>query len=522
MVQEGFRVTYATMSGDAQQLHAAFDRGIETARSWLGQEHPFHVDGEPREGEGFSEERSPVDRDIVIGIFAQASRRDVGDAVEAAWRALPAWTGVHWTERVALLRRAADLISERRFELAALMGLEVGKNRLESLGDVEESADLIRYYCHEMERSDGFSAPMGQLSPAEKTRDVMRPYGVWGIISPFNFPMALAAGPTGAALAAGNTVVLKPSRTGVLCGLKLHEALLDAGIPPGAFHVIPGRGEEAGAEIASNPRVDGLTFTGSYEVGMDIYRKFASRYPKPVICEMGGKNPVIVTAHADLEKATEGIWRSAFGFGGQKCSAASRVYAARPIFEELLSRLKEKISAIRVGNPLDRDVYLGPVINERAARTFERAVREAEQRGTVVVGGRRVTEGDLGRGNFVEPTVVRVPRDSWIWREELFVPFVAADAVDSLDEALELANDTEYGLTAGFYSEDEGEIERFLEGIHAGVVYVNRRAGATTGAWPGVQPFGGWKGSGTSGKASGGTYYVQQYMREQSQTVIEE
>jgi 1-pyrroline-5-carboxylate dehydrogenase len=272
----------------------------------------------------------------------------------------------------------------------------------------------------------------------------------------------------------------------------------------------------------NHPDVNGITFTGSYEVGMGIYKGFAKDFPKPVICEMGGKNPAIVSASADLDKASDGVMRSAFGFGGQKCSANSRVYVHRSVYDDFVAKLKEKTEQIKIGDPLQKENWLGPLIDEGAVATFEEAAEEAKKNGTVITGGERLTEGDLAKGTFVQPTVVEVPADSWIWRKELFVPLVAVTAYDDLDEAIRLANDTEYGLTAGFYSEDRAEIDTWLSSIEAGVVYVNRRAGATTGAWPGVQPFGGWKGSGTSGKAGGGPYYVQQYLREQSRTVIEE
>jgi 1-pyrroline-5-carboxylate dehydrogenase len=237
---------------------------------------------------------------------------------------------------------------------------------------------------------------------------------------------------------------------------------------------------------------------------------------------MGGKNPTIVSKHADLDKASDGVMRSAFGFGGQKCSANSRVYVEREVYDDFLAQLKAKTEAIKIGDPLERDVYLGPVINDAAIETYEEAVEEARKVGTVVTGGERVTDGDLARGKFVRPTVAEVPKDHWLFEKELFVPFVAVAPIDSLDEGIELSNASEYALTAGFYSEDEGEIKEWLDRIDGGVVYVNRRAGATTGAWPGVQPFGGWKGSGTTGKAGGGPYYVTQYMREQSRTVIAE
>jgi 1-pyrroline-5-carboxylate dehydrogenase len=334
--------------------------------------------------------------------------------------------------------------------------------------------------------------------------------------------MALSGGPSSGALVAGNAVVFKPAHQGALLGYKLYEIYRDAGVPSGAFHFLPGRGSVVGDAIVHHPDVGGITFTGSYEVGMSIYRTFASDFPKPVICEMGGKNPAIVTRNADLDKATDGVLRSAFGYGGQKCSANSRVYVERDVYEDFVNLLKEKTERVVVGDPLDKDVYLGPVINEAAVETFERAVEEAKKSGRVITGGERLTHGDFARGTFVQPTVVEVPKDNWLFKEELFVPFTAVAAVDSLDEAIGLANDSEYGLTAGFYSEDDAEVNEWLDRIEAGVVYVNRRAGATTGAWPGVQPFGGWKGSGTTGKAGGGPYYVTQYLREQSRTVIEE
>jgi 1-pyrroline-5-carboxylate dehydrogenase len=521
MTQLSFRITYATMSADNEELHAAYDQALETVRGWLGGKHQFYVNGEARDGDGFDEERSPIDRDIVIGEFARATRQDAKDAIGAARAAFPEWSGTPWQERVRIMRGVADNISNNVTELAALMAIEVGKSRLEALGDVEETADLIRYYCKQLEDNDGFTFQMEALSDAEHNRSVLRPYGVWGVISPFNFPMALAGGPAGGALVAGNTVVFKPSHQGYFTGLKLYEMIRDAGVPAGAFHVLTGPGSQVGDEIYTNPAVDGLTFTGSYAVGMQIYKNFAKDYPKPAICEMGGKNPAIVTATADLDKATEGVMRSAFGFSGQKCSACSRVYVERPVFDDFVNLLVEKASKLKVGNPLERDTYTGPVINEKAVETFEKAVEDVKAGGgRVALGGERITEGDLARGLFVKPTVVEAPLDNRVWKDELFVPFVAVGPVDSLDQALTLANDTEYGLTAGLFSEDQGEIEQFLDRIEAGVVYVNRKAGATTGAWPGMQPFGGWKGSGTSGKGGGGLHYVQQYLREQSQTVI--
>jgi 1-pyrroline-5-carboxylate dehydrogenase len=520
---DSFRVTYATLTADNDELHAAFDQGIKAVREGTGAPVPFVVDGARRDGRASAEleVRSPSDRDELLGVVATASDADVADAVGAAASFTSEWAASTWQERVAVLRRAADLISERRFELAALMGMEIGKNRLETLGDVEETADLIRYYCHDLEQHEGYEQPMGRLSDAEDTFDVMRPHGVWGVISPFNFPMALAIAPASAALAAGNTVVLKPSEQGAITSLAGCEALWDAGVPAGALHVVTGPGEQVGRTLARDPRLDGITFTGSYDVGMEIYRSFSSGpYPRPVICEMGGKNPVIVTENADLDIAAEGTARSAFGLSGQKCSAASRAYVARPVLDDFLGRLVERAEALSVGDPLEQGVFMGPVVDEAAVDRYVAAVSEAERDGSVHTGRRRLDDGAMARGCFVAPTVVTVPRDSRLFRDELFVPLIAVSPVDSLDEAISLANDTRLGLTAGVFSEDESEVDRFLAGIEAGVVYVNRRAGATTGAWPGIQPFGGWKGSGTGGKGGGGPYYMTQYLREQSRTIV--
>jgi 1-pyrroline-5-carboxylate dehydrogenase len=286
--------------------------------------------------------------------------------------------------------------------------------------------------------------------------------------------------------------------------------------------MVAGPGETVGAELQENDGIDGILFTGSFEVGFDLYKHFAKRYPKPVIVEMGGKNPAIVSASADLDEAAEGVMRGAFGFSGQKCSANSRVYVERPVYEQFTQMLAEKAKSIPVGDPVQRENWMGPVINQRALARYENAVAEARHDGRVVAGGERLTDEGLDKGYFVAPTVVAdLPTDHRLFTDELFLPFVAVAPVDSVDQALDLANASDLGLTAGIYSGDQAEIDDFLNRIEAGVVYVNRRAGSTTGAWPGVQPFGGWKGSTATGKAGGGLYYVQQFMREQSQTVVD-
>ncbi len=515
------QITYATMSADNEELHAAYERGIEIARGWLGQDHPFYVSGRPRHGEGWYEEYSPIDQQLLIGRYSQATVADLNDAVAAALEYQPTWAATPWRERVAIIRRLGDVLDEQTPELAALLAFEVGKNRLEALGDVAETAEFCRYYAHQMEQHNGFVTPLGKLSPNEDNASVLRPYGVWAVISPFNFPMALAGGPSTAALLTGNTVVLKPSNAGALTGLKLYEAMMTAGVPTGAMQIVTGAGAVVGRALAEHQHVAGITFTGSYEVGMGIYKGFAKTMPKPAVCEMGGKNPVVVSAKADLDLAAEGTMRAAFGFSGQKCSAASRVYVERRAFDRFVELLVEKTRKLQLGDPIERGTFVGPVIDRKAVARFAEAVEEVRAKGgDVLIGGSSVGEGDLGRGTFVEPTVVTVPFDSWVWSRELFVPLVVVGPVDSVEEGIRRANDTEYGLTAGFYSMDESEINRFFDSIEAGVTYVNRRAGATTGAWPNIQAFGGWKASGTSGTGGGGPWYLLQYLREQSRTRV--
>jgi 1-pyrroline-5-carboxylate dehydrogenase len=518
------KITYATLSADNEELQSAFDAAVERVRGQLGEAYPMIIGAEERTRDETFDDRSPIDREIVVSRFPVGTRQDVQDAVDAARAAFPAWRDLGWRKRIELMRRAADLISERQFDYAAFMAFEVGKNRLEALGDVEETADLLRYYSDEMERNEGFSRPMGSLSPTEKTRSVLKPHGVWGVISPFNFPMALAGGPAAGALIAGNTVVMKPSSDAPLMAYHFVQVLREVGVPDGVVNLVTGPGETVGAELEENPGIDGMVFTGSYEVGMRLYKGFTRDFPRPIITEMGGKNPAIVTASANLDEAAEGVMRSAFGFDGQKCSANSRVYVDRAVAREFVDKLVERARSIAVGDPTRRENWMGPVINERALRKFTDAVDEAKRDGgTIEIGGEVLRDEDTGRGYFPTPTVASgLPLSHRLFREELFVPFLVVGEVDSLEEALEASNSTAYGLTAGIFSSDQAEIRRFLDTIQAGVVYVNRRAGATTGAWPGIQSFGGWKGSGSSGKSGLGPYYVQQFMREQSQTVIGE
>jgi 1-pyrroline-5-carboxylate dehydrogenase len=520
MTQERrFKVTYSTLASPDPELHRRYDEAVARARASMGKTYPMFINGQERHAQETFAKVSPVDTSMVMGYFQKGNEQDANDAVAAAKAAYPGWRDTPWQERVAIIRRAADLISDRLFDMGAIMSLEVGKNRLEAMGDVEETADLLRYNADAMEANDGFARPLKSESEKHHNRSVLKPYGVWVVISPFNFPGALAGGPSSAALVAGNTVVFKPATDTPFTGWLLTECFRDAGIPAGVFNFVTGGGRSVGQTLVDHPDVAGITFTGSYDVGMGIIRTFTSgKYPRPCVAEMGGKNPVIISNKADLDKAALGCMRSAFGLQGQKCSALSRIYVHKDVKDAFMEKFLDLTSKINVGDPTDANNYMGPVINKSAYQDYLGFVASLREAGDIVYGGKALDE----KGYYVAPTIAdNVPEDHPLWKQEMFLPIVMVEAFEDFDAAMKKANDVEYGLTAGFFSEDEEEIEWFLDNMEAGVLYVNRSSGATTGAWPGYQSFGGWKGSGSTGKAAGSFYYVQQYMHEQSQTVVE-
>ncbi len=517
------KVTYATLAaGQTPEFNKAYDEAVERVRTTLGRTHGQLISGKEIQGKETFADTSPSDTRVVLGRFASGTRADAQAAIAAARRAYETvWRDLPWRDRVAHVRKAAAVIEKRRFEIAALMSMEVGKNRLEAMGDGQETADLMSYYCDQVERHEGYEVPMERLSDKEDNQDVLRPYGVWVIISPFNFPMSLSGGPGSGALLGGNTVVFKPSSDTPLTGYMLAECFREAGLPDGVFNYVTGPGSSVGEELVTNPGVDGILFTGSRDVGFEIYRKFPRAYPKPCIAEMGGKNPAIVCAGADLDAAAEGILKSAFGLQGQKCSACSRIYVHRSVAKQFTGMLVEKTATIAIGDPVKKESWLGPVINKAAYDKYAKYIDIGRKDGRILAGGEPLRGETYDHGFFVKPTIIAgLPKDHRLAHDEMFLPITCLWEVDSLDEALDLANRTEFGLTAGLFSRDDGEVRKFFDRIEAGVVYVNRRAGATTGAWPGINPFGGWKGSGSSGKASGGPYYVTQFMREQSRTRI--
>ena len=516
------KITYTSASGNLDAFHQQFDAALAKVRAAAGSRHPCFIAGQAVESKAEPlVDRSPIDTSLVLGTFACAGAEQVDEAARAAKAAQRGWARLPWRERVAIMRKAAGLIRDRKYELAAIMALEVGKSRLEAMGDAEESADLIDYYAQQVEDADGFVRPMGRVTPVERNTDVLRPYGVFTCIAPFNFPLALSAGMSSAALVAGNAVVYKPAEDTPWTGLKLYEVYRDAGIPAGVFNILFGHGTEIGDPLWQHPDVDGVVFTGSKTIGLRIHHGISERWIKPALLELGGKNAAIVMDTADVDAAAEGVMRSAFSLQNQKCSATSRVYVHRAVAQRFVDALLAKTAAMKMGDPTERDVYFGPVINERAVARWQKAVDQAQREGTILTGGARLKGGIFDKGHFVAPTIARLPLSSSLYDEELFAPFLAIGEVASLDEALAETNKVEYGLTAGIFSKKTDEVERFFDEVEAGVCYANKRTGATTGAWPGAQPFCGWKGSGSTGKGGCGPYYVQQFLREQSRTVIE-
>jgi 1-pyrroline-5-carboxylate dehydrogenase len=522
--QDTFKLTYGTMFNPPEELHQCFSAALSKTKADLGREYGMLINGKDHFTADKFEDRSPADTSLLLGIFQKGGVEDAARALAAARAAFPKWSRTPWQERIALVRKAADLIDQRLYDLGVAMALEVGKNRMESLGDVAEVADLMRYACSRMEASQGFTLELGKdplPGLISTNHSILRPYGVWVVISPFNFPASLTLGPAGTALVAGNTVVMKPATDTPWVPRLLAECLRDAGLPDGVFNYVTGPGSTLGQALIEHPEVDGMTFTGSYDVGMALYRAYANGcYVRPIILELGGKNAVVVSRHANLDDAEIGIVRSVFGLQGQKCSACSRIFVESSVYEELTARLAARTQKLIIGDPTEREVYLGPVINKAARQDYEKYIAELRLNGRMLIGGRVLTEGPYAHGHFCTPTLVAdLPLENHLWQQEMFLPIATLAKVTSIGEGIKWANSSQYGLTAGFYGSPE-EAELFLDQIEAGVIYTNRPLGATTGAWPGYQPFGGWKGSGSSGKNAGGHYYLQQYLHEQIQNRV--
>jgi aldehyde dehydrogenase (NAD+) len=441
---------------------------------------------------------SPADRDDVVGAFPRSGAEDVADAVAAARRAFPGWRATPQPARGDLLRRAAQLLRERKEDLARLMTREMGKVLLEARGDVQEAIDMADYMAGEGRR------PFGETVPSELTDKVCftwrEPIGVVGLITPWNFPVAIPSWKLLPALLAGNAVVLKPAEDTPLCAARLVEALLEAGLPPGVVNVVHGMGEEAGAALVAHPDVRALSFTGSAEVGRLVAAR-GGELLKRVSLELGGKNAIVVLDDGDLDLAVDGAVWAAFGTTGQRCTAASRMIVHRKVLDDFTDLLRQRAESLRVGNGLDEGVDVGPIVNDRQLRRVHSYTEVGLGEGArLVTGGAVLDQGDLGRGHFYAPTIFADVRTGMrIAQEEIFGPTVSVIAAESLDEAISHANSTPYGLSLSIYTRDVNRAFRAMRELQAGIVYVNA---PTIGAE--IQlPFGGVKSTGNGHREAG-------------------
>jgi 1-pyrroline-5-carboxylate dehydrogenase len=518
MFENEFTWGKSVEQNNIDEFNSKFDDAIKSIWERFGQSYPNIINGKEIYSEDKIEVRSPADTKIILGNFPKLTSSKTIEAINSAKSAFPIWSKISYQKRSEIFNSVADIFSKNKFELAAWLTFENGKNRIEAMNDIDEAIDFMRFYSYLLEKNKGFCAETLHPNPKEKTMSVQKPYGVWGIIAPFNFPSAIAIGMTTGALLTGNTAILKPASAAPLSSYFFVKEIVQK-VPPGVLNFVTGDGAVVGKMLIESPDVDGIAFTGSFEVGMAGIRKFNEKKIKPFIAEMGGKNPVIVTKNANLEKAVNGVMRAAFGYGGQKCSACSRVYVQKEIKDEFLQKLVEKTKSLKLGKPWEKDCFLGPLINQDAVKKFLENVNSAKKDGRIIFGGNKVEDSEFSSGFYVEPTiVVDLPKDHRLITEELFLPFLCIDTYDDFEQAIEFANNTEYGLTAGIFSDDANQVEEFFDKIQAGTTYANREASATTAALVQSQPFVGWKGSGSTGKGAGGENYLQQFLRSQTQT----
>ena len=449
---------------------------------------------------------NPARPSQVVGIVQSAGREHVEPAIQAAQTAFESWKRTSVEERAALLHGVACILRDRKFEFSAWMVYEVGKNWAEADADIAETIDFAEFYALEALRLAKATTPV-QL-PGEQDTLQYIPLGVAAVIPPWNFPCAIMAGMTMASIVCGNTVVLKPSHDSPVIAFKFFEALQEAGMPFGVVNFCPGSGTTFGAGLVEHPKTRLVAFTGSKEVGLDINQRAAVARPgqkwiKRTILEMGGKDSIIVADDANMDAAVEGVALSAFGFQGQKCSACSRAIVDERIYDVFVDRLKDRVAKIAVGDPTENKT-LGPVINEKAMKSILDYIEVGKKEGRLVSGGGRATEA--GDGYYVQPTVIAdVPPAARISQEEIFGPVLAVIKARNYDHALEIANNTEFGLTGAVYSTSRDKLERARQEFQAGNLYLNRKC---TGAMVGAHPFGGFNMSGTDSKAGGPDYLL--------------
>jgi 1-pyrroline-5-carboxylate dehydrogenase len=477
---------------------------IEKVRRELGREYDLVIGGERIRTADKIRSLNPAHPSQVVGIHQKAGREHVEPAMQAALKAFESWRKVSWEQRAALIFKVAQMVRERRLEFNAWLVFEVGKNWEEADADVCETIDFCELYAREALHLAGVK-PIVQL-PGERDMLEYIALGVGAVIPPWNFPCAIMAGMTAASIVCGNTVILKPSSDSPTIAAKFFEVLEEAGMPGGVVNFCAGSGATFGNGVVTHPKTRFIAFTGSREVGLDIHARAAQTQPgqiwiKRTILEMGGKDAIIVEDDADVDAAADGVAASAFGFQGQKCSACSRAIVNEKVYDRFLERLRDRVSKIRMGDPVE-NAAMGPVVNEGAMKSILNYIEVGKQEGRLVTGGGRASEA--GEGYFIQPTVIAdLDSKSRLAQEEVFGPVLAVIKARDFDDALAIANGTEYGLTGAIYTNSEDKIERAKEDFHVGNLYINRKC---TGAVVGAHPFGGFNMSGTDSKAGGPDY----------------
>jgi 1-pyrroline-5-carboxylate dehydrogenase len=508
-------ITFVRMqkAGKEAEFHRLYEEALKEAEKYLHKEYPNLIGREIIEKEKIKD-ISPIDGKE-IATFQMASSENINMALEMLHSSWKKWYEMGYVERARIMLKAADEISRQKYLISALLAYENGKNRTEAMADVDEGIDFLRYYAINMIENQGFHRLSGKGYDNEESFSVMKPYGVFAVIPPFNF-YAITVGMTAGPLTVGNAVLLKSSSDIPISTYLTVKILHESGVPKEALAVITGSGRVVGKYVVESDLVSGIVFTGSREVGMDIYHRAQEKRPKPVITEMGGKDAVIVTAKADLDKAVEGIFRGAFGFSGQKCSATSLAYVHEAVYDKFVEKLKERARNVLPEDPRKKEAFVNPVVNREAYDKFKALEPKFREYGDVIVGGKALDKP----GYYVEATILKdVKRDSYLAKNELFLPVLGIIKVKDLKDAVDEINKSDYGLTGGIFTEDYDEIQYYFNNVDVGVIYANRARGASTGAMVGSQPFVGWKLSGSSGKGTGSYYYLPQFLREQSQTI---
>jgi 1-pyrroline-5-carboxylate dehydrogenase len=483
---------------------AAMQAALASVRAGFGKKYPLVVDGERIFTEKTIPSINPTSEEVV-GDVSAASLAQANRAIEIAYERFGEWKKTSAQYRADLLFKAAQLARERRFHFNALMVYEVGKSWVEADADTAEAIDFMEYYAREALRYAG-KQPIVPI-PGEENELRYIPLGVGVVIPPWNFAFAIMCGMTSAALVTGNTVVLKPSSDSAVIAAWFVDLLHEAGVPAGVVNFVPGSGSEIGDAIVEHPLTRFISFTGSKEVGLRVNERAAKTAPgqkwiKRVVAEMGGKDSIIVASDADVDAAVEGVAVSAFGFQGQKCSACSRAIVDASIYDEFVEKLKHRVAKISVGDPSDKSNWMGPVVNERALKTIQKYIEIGKKEGRLIAGGERIGT----KGCFLQPTVIAdVAPDAVIAQEEIFGPVLAIIKARDYDHAMDIANNTEFGLTGAVFSRDEAKLERAKEEFFVGNLYLNRKC---TGALVGGNPFGGFNMSGTDSKAGGHDYLL--------------